>query len=330
MINKSELRQDLVSGDWILIAPGRARRPADFVEKIKPKIAPLKNCPFENLKKSGNWPPIITYTKGKRWLINVIPNKYPAVIHDSYRTIRKRKGPYTVISGVGYHDLVVTRDHYQNFPKLSSEEANLVFRAFQNRYLMFLRHKDLQYTAIFHNWGVKAGASIYHPHYQIMALPVVPPDIRRSLAGAYNFYELHKKCVHCLILDFEKKQKKRIVFENRGAVAFAPFASHSPFEIRIFPKRHLPFFEDTLNDDLTYVVEALQASLKKLEKILKQPDYNFFIHTAPLKDKRSYLYYHWHIEILPKVSVPAGFELETGIDINVVDPDTAARFIRNG
>ncbi|HXF44124.1 MAG TPA: HIT domain-containing protein, partial [Candidatus Paceibacterota bacterium] len=122
--------------------------------------------------------------------------------------------------------------------------------------------------------------------------------------------------------------KKRIVFENRDAIAIAPFVSREPFELRIFPKKHLPYFENVLDVELENVVDALQSSLRLIEKKLRKPDYNFFVHTAPVKDKGKYRHYHWHIEVIPKTNISAGFELGTGIEINVVDPDNAARFLR--
>ena len=130
------------------------------------------------------------------------------------------------------------------------------------------------------------------------------------------------------MLEYELKEKKRIVFENKGAIAVAPFVSRSPFEVRVFPKKHLPYFENTLDEDMEYAVEALQQVLKRFEKKLRDPDYNFFIHTAPLQNKKKYEHYHWHIEAFPRVSIKAAFEAGTGVDINDVDPDFAAKFLR--
>ncbi len=171
------------------------------------------------------------------------------------------------------------------------------------------------------------GASVYHPHYQIIGIPVIPPDISHSLHGSAEYFKKHKKCIHCFMLEVEKNHKKRIIAENKGAIAFVPFASRQSFEVRIFPKEHLPYFEETKEKQMREVVEVLQEVLGKLKTKLKDPDYNFFIHTAPVKDRGRYGHYHWHIEILPKISIWAGFELGTGIDITVVDPDEAASLL---
>ncbi len=231
--------------------------------------------------------------------------------------------------GLGYHEVLVTRDHNNNFPRLSYSDAVFVFQTFQARYLKFAGNKKISYVSIFHNWGLTAGASIYHPHYQLMAIPVIPPDVAHSLKGSENYFKLRKTCVHCVLIRWEKQQKKRIIAENSSAIAFCPFVSREPFEIRIFPKRHLPAFEDTKEKDLEGVVLTLQEALRKLEKALGRFDYNFFIHTAPVKNKKQYGNYHWHIEILPRTNISAGFELGTAIEINPLDPNDAAKIIRN-
>lgn len=326
----SELRQDLVSGDWIVIAPGRAKRPRQLLEKVTPrKVAPVKDCPFENPQKHGHEVPILIYPNLKNWDIQVVQNKYPALSHEEPScSVARKVGPYATFSGVGHHDLVITRNHRNDFSALSSEQANLVFQTFRDRYLMLHNDQCVDYIAVFHNWGPGSGASVFHPHYQILAIPVVPPDVHHSLSGSARYFKEHKKCIHCVTIEWEKKEKKRVIFENEGAIAFAPFVSRAAFEVRIFPKKHLPYFENTYDQDLENVVEALQAVLKKFIKNLKDPDYNFFIHTAPLRNKNHYGHYHWHIEVLPKIAMYAGFELSTGVEINIVDPDEAAKILK--
>ena len=350
----SQLRQDLVSGDWIVIAPGRANLPGHLIKKAKIKRikTPIKDCPFENPEKSGNKKPILIYkttdyglqTTAKtkkavsrkllavgldKWSVMVIENKYPAFTHKNICAQIGENGPYSVMEGVGHHDLVITRSHNANFAHLDKHSAFLVFKAFQERYLMLAKDSCLAYVSIFHNWGPKAGASVYHPHYQIVAIPVVPPDVEHSLLGAARYFHKHKKCVHCAMIEYEKKTGRRVIYENKEAIAFAPFVSREPFELRIFPKSHQPRFESSSDKNLEFIADALQKSLLKIEKKLGDPDYNFFIHTAPLTGKKEYKHYHWHIEIQPKISISAGFELGTGIEITVVDPDEAAKILRS-
>lgn len=327
----SELRQDLVSGDWVAIAPARLKRPEEFIKKPeKRKRAPLKDCPFENPQTTTHGEPLLMYTdfKTREWTLQIVPNKFPAFVHQDICPTLKKRGPFSVYGGVGHHELVITRDHDKNLSHLSTSAAVEVFQAFRDRYLMLFNDKCLAYISIFHNWGPKAGASIHHPHYQMIAIPVIPPDVEHSYRGSRSWFNEHKNCVHCKMIDWEKKEGKRIVYENKGAIAFTPFVSREPFEIRVFPKKHLPYFENTLDEDMEFIVDTLRKSLQILNKSLKDPDYNFFIHTAPLRDKENYKHYHWHIEILPKLDISAGFELGTGIEINPVDPDLATRILR--
>lgn len=326
----SEFRQDLVSGDWIVIAPGRAKKPNQLSAKNKTKRVkiPSRDCPFEDLEKSGHHPPILKFQNSHDWEAVVIENKFPAFTHINVCAQAEKKGPYPVMDGIGHHNLVITRAHHDNFPRLKKKTAELVFKAFADYYKILANDYCLNYVSIFHSWGPRAGASIYHPHYQIISLPIVPPDVEHSLQGSADYYKKRKKCVHCAILDWELKEKKRIVYENKSVVVVAPFVSRSPFELRIFPKKHFPYFEDTPPETMRDIVEALQKALKKIETKLNDPDYNFFIHTSPLRDKKNYRHYHWHIEILPKFTTPGGFELGTGIDINVIDPDYAAKVLK--
>ncbi len=329
---RSQLRQDLVSGDWIVIAPRRGKRPHQVVKKsAKRKIASKTGCPFENPQGSGHDKPILIYGNHQNWQLQIVENKYPALSHrrDDYRRAAiTKEGPYYVAPSIGHHELVITRDHYKNFGRLSGDEANQVFESFRDRYLMFLNDKNISYVSIFHNWGPTAGASIYHPHYQMVAIPIIPPDVQHSLTGSLNYFKKNKKCVHCAMIKHELKNKQRIIYQNEGAIAFCPFVSKEPFEVRVFPKKHLPYFENTLDYTFEHVVKALQHVLKKTAANLKDPDYNFFIHTAPIKDKEKYKCYHWHIEVVPKTNISAGFELGTGIEINPVDPDEAAKLLR--
>lgn len=325
----SELRQDLVSGDWIIVAPERARRPADFMRWRAPrKRTPKATCPFEDLKKSGNWPPILAYPSQGKWQIVVIPNKYPALVHTPECAVPLARGPYSVTTGSGHHDLVVTRDHDKNIAALGEHLAFEVFRMLQKRYRMLAKDRCLLYTSTFFNWGESSGASLYHPHYQVLTLPIIPPDIQHSLNGSLRYYKERKKCVHCVMLRSELSERPRIIEENRETVALAPYVSRQPFEVRIFPRRHLPCFEKTPARDLRAVVATLQSVLRRVKKHLGDPDFNFFIHTAPLKYQKRYRYYHWHIEVIPKLTILGGFELSTGVDINVIDPDTAAAILR--
>jgi UDPglucose--hexose-1-phosphate uridylyltransferase len=325
----NELRKDLVSGDWIIIAPGRAKRPSEFLPEKKERNSSAKeDCPFEDFEKSGNVPVILSVPDEKNWRAAIIPNKYPALAHSDSCAVVAKEGLFEHAEGLGQHDLLVFREHGKGLDAMSLEDVVIAFEALQKRYEMLSQDPCLEYTSAFFNWGASAGASLHHPHIQILTLPIMPPSISHSLLHSRAYWQNDERCVHCDILAYEQKEKKRIVYENEHAVAVAPYASRNPFGVTVYPKTHLPSFEASEKADLQAVIEVLQACLGKMRTNINDPDLNFFIHTSPLKNKGIYQHYHWHVEILPKISTPAGFELSTGVLINVVPPETAAEILR--
>ena len=337
MIDKSELRRDIVNGDWVLVATGRRRRPQQFAKPAADKPTSKKDCPFENPQKDGNGPAFLWYTKSSEgsgeppsgWVLQVIKNKFPAVLHHSGRTcpVPIRDGIYEKMIGIGFHEVLVTRSHTKFLADSSNQEIEYVVRAYRDRILAHKAEKCLEYIFIFHNHGRAAGASVWHSHSQIIALPIIPPDVRRSLAGAKLYWLDTKKCVHCEVGKREKIKKERIIYQNKKFIVLAPFASHTAFEVRIFPLEHQSSFEDIDQESCKYFADALGTILKKIKRALKNPAYNFFIHTAPIVDG-DYSYYHWHLEILPKTSTFAGVELGTGIEVLAISPEEAASYLR--
>lgn len=315
------------------MAPERTKRPDDITKKRKSrKLSPVKRCPFEDLKKTGNWPPTIEYKEKGEWQVVAIPNKYPAFTPVHGKPVESELGLhdflYHLTEGVGYHELVVTRSHSRDFPKLPPTHAFQVFKIFTDRYKSIDRDKYMAYLSIFGNWGPTSGASISHPHYQLMAMPVIPPDVAQSYEGSRKYFKRYKRCIHCAMLKFEMKEGKRVVAENPKAVAIAPFVSHKPYEVRIFPKKHFFAFELSPEAVLKDAAELLQKVLGRMKARLNDPDYNFYIHTAPLHEHEKYDHYHWHIEITPKIGLPGGFELATGMDVNVVEPEATAKLLK--
>lgn len=324
----SEFREDPTSGDWTIIAPGRAARPAFLSAKRVPRVpTPKTGCPFEHPEKNGNWPPLSAYPAEKNWRIIVLPNKYPAVTHGDNCSTPFIDGPYRGMTGIGIHELVITRDHYKNFAELDKKTAVEVFRVIQGRCAAAAKDHCLSYVVPFFNWGLKAGASVFHPHYQILGLPIVPSHNSRSLRGAQGYFKKHRRCVRCDVIKIERAKGVRVIAENRNAIAISPYASRIPFEVRIMPKKHLPFFHKTGDETLADVAVLLQTVMGRLKKYVNDPDLNFFIHEAPI-DGENHAYHHWHVEILPRVSTLAGFEFSTGICINVVDPESATKILQ--
>ncbi len=325
----SEFREDPVSGDWIIVAPGRAKRPDQMIKKReKRRPTPKSECPFEDMQKSGNWPPIAAYPSAAKWKIAVVHNKYPALTHLEGCAIDIPNDIYRAKTGVGDHEVIVTRDHYKNFADLDLATATRLLMMFQQRHRALGADPCNAYVSTFFNWGREAGASLWHPHYQTLALPIIPPHAARSIEGANEYFKKHHRCVRCDIIAAEHKQKKRVVTENRSAIAITPFAGKRPFEVSILPKRHTPYFADTSAAAIKDVAAVLQTIMRRMKKYLGDPDLNVFIHDAPL-GRRGYAHHHWHIEVVPVnvVSPLGGFEVSTVVNINVIDPDVAAKIL---
>ena len=325
----SELRRDIVSGAWVVIAIGRGKRPHDFLKQRRPAFVQAKRtCPFEQ----PPTPALLSYdTTGRTteaaWWVQVVPNKYPA-FGKGICAVFKETGPYEWTEGVGFHELVISRDHDRSLGLMTDREVELVMRAYQVRYLALKDDACVEYVSIFHNHGRLAGATIAHPHSQIIAVPVIPPDVARSLKGSADYSEKHGSCVHCVILEYELKEQVRVVYENERFVVVTPYASKTAFEMRVYPKRHGAHFEIITDNDRLFLANAMRTVLAKLAVGLKNPDFNFFLHTAPTGDSHQFDHYHWHIEILPKTAIWAGFEISTGIEISTISPEAAAEFLR--
>jgi UDPglucose--hexose-1-phosphate uridylyltransferase len=344
----SEFRKDLVSGDWILIAPERRKR-LQLINKEKnaKKLSrdeagqsrELANCPFEDPQKSGNPPPILWYPhpdtplKERKnissWFVQALPNKYPLLSLPFGKTCAAVKsfGPQKTLKGTGFHEVIITRDHFKTIDKMDIKEVEILLKVYQVRYQTLASEPCVNYILIYHNQGILAGASLSHPHSQLVALPVVDPDISSSLTGSTEYFIKHKKCIHCDMLEWELKQKERIVYKNKYFATIVPFAPRVSYETRIYPLEHAAHFEEISDEKRLLLAESLCDALKRLVKVLNGCDYNFFIHSAPigLKDKN---HYHWHIEILPRSSAWAGLELGVGIEVVVVPPEESARNLR--
>ncbi len=323
----SQLRFNLGSKDWVLIATGRGKRPDTFAKQERAKdLTPESECVFCNLETQEK--PVLEYKDEKgQWFLAVIPNKYPAFTHaDSLH--ERAEGPYSLMDGVGFHEVVITRDHRQSLAEMPPEQARRVIDAYQERYLQLSKEKFVNYISIFHNHGREAGASVGHPHSQIIAVPLIDPDLMRSLNGSRVFFENQGECVHCKMIEWDMEDGRRVVFENKNYIALAPFASRVSFEVRIYPKIHQAYFERIGEPDKDSLVDVLQSVLKKMFAGLNDPPYNFFVHTAPC-DGKDYSHYHWYIDILPKTVTWAGFELGAGIEISTIEPEKAAEYLRN-
>jgi len=332
----SELRFDLISKDWVVIATGRGKRPEMFKGEKRVEIkVPKKDCRFCNIE--PQLIPVLIYNRGKKmplegkvprkWTTVVIPNKFPALLPCTKMEKRREGKFYQTINGCGYCELVVTRDHQKHFPHFKVSEVKEVFDAYQQRCLSLMKKPLVNYISIFYNHGKEAGASQPHPHSQIITTPLVDIGLRNAILNAKSYYEKHKKCIYCEMNNWERRVRKRIVFENKDFLVVCPFASKSAFEVIVSPKRHLSYFEKISDKEKWQLAEAFQKAMIALYKGLGDPPYNFYLHTAPCNRKDCFQY-HWHWTILPKTSTPAGFEIGTQMEISTIEPEKAAEYLR--
>ncbi len=337
----NEFRQDVVSGDWVLISTERSKKPNPQESGIHDLLYKDKmSCPFEDPQKSDHKDPVLVFNRGQKivwensfsgeWTTQVVKNKYPAIVQGLCMPPRN-VGPFLVADGFGFHELVITRDHDKSFAQFTNEETSEVLNAYKERYNSISKDECGDYVLIFHNHGRLAGASVFHNHSQILSIPVVPPGVLRSINRTKEFFEKNGENVHEMLIEWEIQQKKRVICENEKFIALCPFASRTPYEMRIFPKKKISSFGDTPQEDISFLADMLNKVLKKLHLALNNPDYTFFIHTAPTKKDASspFSFYHWHIEILPRFSIAAGLELGANVFVNTVDPDEAAELFRN-
>jgi len=352
----SELRMDAVSNDWVVIATGRARKPESFKkEKRLKRNIPEKECPFCNIETQKK--PILIMVNGrkigltdkipKNWTTVVIPNKYPAFAKSEVLDERFEGPLYKAMDAVGSHEIVITKDHKKQIANLKIEQVKEIFDVYQERYLDLMNEKFVSYVSIFHNHGLGAGASVFHPHSQIITTPLLDADLKDTLLRSKKYFEnknpsfrsgtlnvcpsgkpLSKKsCIYCEMIEWEKKINKRVVLENKDFIAICPFASNTAFEVIISPKKHFSYFERIIEKEKLSLAEIFQKTMKKIYKGLQNPDYNFYLHTAPC-DGQNHEYYHWHWTILPKTSVWAGFEIGTKMEISTIEPEKAAEYLR--
>ena len=327
-----ELRRDPIVGRWVIIATDRARKPSDF---RTPPAAPASGlCPFcpghedktpREVYVSGRAPSTPANEPG--WKVRVVPNRFPALKIEGDLD-RKAEGVYDLMNGVGAHEVVIeTPDHGRAMKDLTDQEVTEVLFAFKARMLDLRNDLRFRYILLFKNQGSPAGASLEHPHSQLIALPITPRQVQDEIDGARRHFEHRERCIYCDMVTQERRERSRLVFENEEFVAFAPWAPRSPFETWIVPKRHESNYESEPKERLGQCAQALRSTLRRLSAALGDPPYNFMVHTNPLRDLPTPSY-HWHIEIMPALTQVAGFEWGSGFHINPVPPEEAAEFLR--
>jgi UDPglucose--hexose-1-phosphate uridylyltransferase len=324
-----ELRQNLVTRDWVIIATERASRPNEF--KIAAQRPPVpeheKECPFCPGNEAMTGKEISRIGSGGLWRVRTIPNKYPAFAPSGERT-RTSSGLFRSMSGVGIHEVIVDHPAHNMNPALfTDEQMTDVITMYWTRYAAVRKDSRIEAVVIFKNHGESAGTSLSHPHSQLAATPVVPTQVRLRMDEAIRHFDDTGECLFCKTLAEELEAKERIIIEGKYFVAFQPFAALSPFHTWIFPRRHMASFDDIADQEIPDLARVLRDLLAKLHFGLNDPDYNYTIRSIPTANQNAE-YFHWYLTVIPRVSRTAGFEIGSGMYINTSLPEESARFLR--
>lgn len=327
----SELRRDPVDGRWVIISTGPQKQRVDIhTNKYKGQS---KGCPFCEGNESVTPRELFAFrdrstaTNGPGWRVRVIPNKFPALAIEG-EIKREGVGYYDKMNGIGAHEIVIeSPNHDDVHATLSVQRIQEIFIAYRERIVDLQKDRRFKYVMVFKNYGEAAGAGTEHPHSQLIALPILPKRVIEETKGAKEYYSYKERCIFCDIIQQELEQEERIIAQNEGFLAICPWAPKFPFEIWILPRRHDSAFEDSSDEQLANLAQVISEAHKRLDVALSRPHYNAVIHTSPFEMQKND-YYHWHIEIMPRISRVAGFEYGTGFYLNPVSPEESARFLR--
>ncbi len=326
----SELRKDPISGRWVIISSDRGKRPAEYPDQRAKKRGGF--CPFCGGNERTTPDEVLAFRdngqpNGPGWRLRVVPNKFPALQIEGDLS-KQGEGMFDKMNGLGAHEVVIeSPDHNATLANLPLRAVEEVLRAFRDRMEDLKKDRRFQYTLIFKNEGLTAGATLEHSHSQLIALPIVPIQVQEEIDGCRRHYDLKERCIYCDILHQEMQSRVRLVAETPLFAALAPYAPRFAFETWIMPKRHVSCFSCSTSDDYRELAFLLQNTLRRLDRALSFPPYNFVIHTSPFRDEVNE-YYHWHIELMPKLTNVAGFEWGSGFYINPTPPEESAKFLR--
>jgi UDPglucose--hexose-1-phosphate uridylyltransferase len=330
----SELRRDPIGGRWVIVDTDHPSKPEEY--EYEPNSFRGGLCPFCYGNESLTPPEIEAFrdpstgpnTPG--WQVRVVPNKFPALQIEGDLD-RKGVGMYDMSNGVGAHEVLIESPyHEKDIPDLLNSEIESFLNMYCRRALDLVKDKRFKYIMVFKNYGAAAGASLEHPHTQLVALPMVPKNVMEEIKGAHNYFEYRERCIFCDIIRQETQEKERVILENKYFLSFCPFVSRFPFEIWIIPKKHNGLFCHMPQKEFPALAAILKETISKLKKIFPNVSYNFIIHSSPVNGESSGVEgYHWHIEFMPKLTRVAGFEWGTGFYLVSTPPEMAAEYLRN-
>jgi UDPglucose--hexose-1-phosphate uridylyltransferase len=328
-----ELRKDPVTARWVIISTERSKRPSDFrIEQVS--MIDAEFCPFCAGREDMTPPEVLALRKGESepngpgWDVRVVPNKFPALQVEGSLD-REGEGLFDRMNGIGAHEVIIETPHHgKTLATMSEPEIERVLWAFRERIIDLKRDIRFRYILIFKNHGVAAGATLEHGHSQLIALPIVPDFVREEVVGAKRHYASKERCVFCDIIRQEVAAGRRIIHENAEVLALSPYAPRFPFETWLVPRSHGARFEDAPRNVYESLARMLKSVLQRMNRALESPSYNLVIHNSPFSEQTTD-FYHWHVELMPKLTRTNGFEWGTGFYINPTSPEEAAQVLRN-
>lgn len=329
--SQPEIRKDPLNSRWIIISKERAKRPNAWLNDRSESTDII--CPFCPGNESETPPEVYSIRKcGSQpnepgWSIRVISNKYPALkIEGETKLISDRL--YEKMRGVGAHEVLIETPHHDlDLSEMSRQHVAAIFGVIRERFLDLRKDARFQFIIVFKNHGRAAGASIDHPHFQIIATPLIPKQVSEELEGAKKYYSENNRCIFCDIVDDELKVRSRLVAQTTHFVMIEPFAARAPYETWIVPRLHQSRFEELTPDASLDLADILKIGLRAINESISKPAYNLVLHTSPLMSTE-FPEYHWHLEMIPKLMNFAGFEMGTGYYINPISPEDAAERLR--
>lgn len=328
----SQLRKDPITSRWVIVEVDNPKKAESYVPE--PVKRSTKTCPFCPGNESMTPPEIEVFGRKhgskdpSNWLVRIVPNKFPALrIEESHE--RYGIGLYEKLGGFGAHEVIIENpNHDKEIADLPVDHVELIFQAYRERILDLRKDERFKYVIIFKNYGGTAGASLEHPHSQLIALPIVPSRVQDELKGSQRHSNYTDRCIWCDMISQDKTDKMLTICENEHFMAMAPFVSRFPFEMWVMPKEHSAAFDTISDSQLPALAGLFKEVLTRLRKTLQNPSYNWMLHTLPLHsgDLESY---HWHIQIIPRLTRVAGFELGTGFYVNPTPAELAASSLKN-
>ena len=327
----SEYRRDPVCGYWVVVAEERAGRPREFTTAQPARTAGC--CPFCKGNEAETPGEVFAVRRessvpdGPGWRMRVVPNKYPALSLDQPQ-VDPPDDLYARMPGLGVHELLIeSPDHTVSVSELGPKDSKHLFALYRDRLVELKKDRRLVHALIFKNVRPAAGATIEHAHSHLIATPMVPGRIAQELAGSRDYHNRHNRCIYCAMVEQELRSRVRIAGDWPHFVAFCPFASRVPLETWIVPKDHASGFENTGDEQLAELSQVVKDLVARLERVLDGCAYNYLIHSAPF-DTANLVHYHWHVEVIPRTTVLAGFEWGSGFYINPVSPEKAAAMLK--